>query len=137
MNKYPDIRCLCCVVLVITALPRMGGMEQYMSDVGIVVGGLVIVFLGMVAIVGLLYLISGTIRLFSKKKKSRQEENTAAEIGAGASTEEYAQAAEDTSDEELAAVIAAAVAAYTGDSGASPRFRVTSFKRVSSRGGRG
>lgn len=116
-----------------------------MSDVEIVVGGLVIVFLGMVAIVGLLYLISGAIRLFSKEKKPQRSKDAGTEKTAlnteetvkDASDEAAVQPAEDASDEELAAVIAAAVAAYTGDSVSAPRFKVTSFKRVGSRGGRG
>jgi len=99
------------------------------TDAEVVIGGILIVFAGMVAIVGLLYLISGVIKFGAsagaKKKDKNNEIKGAVEIA-----ETAAEDTENVSDDELIAVISAAVAVYMGSDENAPRFRVTSFKRV-------
>ncbi len=97
------------------------------SDIDVVLGGLIVVFAGMTAIVGLLYAISGIFRFFESKKKNKIVLTLEAEELPSADVNEAK--ADDVSEEELIAVISAAVSAYLGGESA-PRFKVTSFKRV-------
>lgn len=118
-----------------------------MSDFDIVAGGLAVVFIGMAAIVGLLFLISFCVNFaLSRKKAKKKNENadgydgTAAKNGAQLCLAEENTVSADGSygtgtDEELTAVIAAAVESYMKCQGVlRPRFKVTSFKRVGRKG---
>ncbi len=126
------------------------------SDIEVVLGGLIVVFSGMIAIVGLVYAISYILKRFTlsdeeraaakaKAEAAKAERNAEKEAAKAAKAAEKAMAAssakgdaaavvstENMTDDELVAVISAAVAAYLGgnSSGKAPRFRVTSFKRI-------
>lgn len=101
------------------------------TDVEVVIGGLLIVFIGMIAIVGLLYVISGVVKRDSSDGEKNEKDNipAIAEINIA---ESVADDTAEVSDEELIAVISAAVAVYMGSDEKTPRFKVTSFKRVAS-----
>ena len=111
----------------------------------IIFGGLAVVFVGMAAIIGLLYLIAAVTRGIEKAQKKSSDKKAAADASKAADiaskiTDEIkttdspvseAISASGISDEELTAVITAAISAYLADEkSAGPRFTVTSFKRV-------
>jgi flagellar biosynthesis component FlhA len=125
------------------------------TDFEVVLGGIIVVFAGMVAIVGLVWLVSNITKMFEKngaERAAEKEEKRAAKAAAKkAAAEEKALKAEkekkekaleivanvgatedEPSDDELIAVITAAVSVYMSNEngGRKPRFRVTSFKRI-------